>query len=877
MEKKYVYNFTEGNMSMRDLLGGKGANLAEMTSLGIPVPPGFTITTEACAHYLSENEWPKELEEQLDQSIKKLEQEMNAKFGDNENPLLISVRSGAAASMPGMMDSVLNLGMNDDSVLALAKKTNNERFAWDAYRRFIQMFGDVTLGIKHSYFEKELQKIKETKGAEYDTDLTTEDLKNLVNRFKSIILEQTGKPFPQNPTEQLKITINAVFGSWNNKRAVVYRRVNKINNLFGTAINIQVMVFGNMGDTSGTGVVFSRDPSTGENKLYGEFLTNAQGEDVVAGIRTPLPISELKNKMPEQDEQLNKISKKLEQHYKDMQDMEFTVQEGKLFMLQTRDGKRSAAAAVKIAVDMVKEGLIDEKEAVLSIPPQRVDHLLHKSMDPIAKKKGERIAKGLPASPGAVVGQVVFSSEKAVELAEKGEKVILVRIETSPEDIEGMHAAEGILTSRGGMTSHAAVVARGMGKCCVAGCCDIFVKEDENKFVANGIADGLEIEEGDFITLNGSTGEVFKGKIPVIEPKLSEDFHTLMKWADNFRKMKVRTNAETPSDCQTALKFGAEGIGLCRTEHMFFEGERLNIVREMILANDVEERKKALEKLLPMQRSDFSAIFEAMKDLPVNIRLLDPPLHEFLPKNGVEVEEVSKKTSIPIEKVKDKIEELHEFNPMLGHRGCRLAITFPEITEMQTKAIIGAAIDAKKKGLNPQPEIMVPLIGDVMELKSQKEIIKKTADELIKENNVELNYTIGTMIEVPRAALTSDEIAKEAEFFSYGTNDLTQMSLGLSRDDCSKFLPCYVEEGIYTRDPFQVIDHKGVGRLVKISAEEGKKSNPNLKIGICGEHGGEPTSIEFCHKLGLDYISCSPYRVPVARLAAAHSALKDKS
>jgi len=868
--KKYVYYFTEGDKSMRDILGGKGANLAEMTRMGIPVPPGFTITTEACAEFNRTGKWVKGLKEEVEENLVRLEKDMNAKFGDPENPLLVSVRSGAAVSMPGMMDTVLNLGLNDISVEALAKKSGNERFAWDSYRRFIQMFGNVDMGVEHRFFEEVLQKAKETKGVRYDNELDADDLKKVVDEYKRVIKERTGKEFPQDPTEQLRLSINAVFGSWNNERAVTYRKLHRIEGLLGTAVNIQAMVFGNMGDTSASGVCFTRNPATGENVFYGEFLFNAQGEDVVAGIRTPLPLSELKKKMPEQYKELNNIRLMLEKHYKDMQDIEFTIQEGKLFILQTRRGKRTAQAAVRIAVDMVREGLINEKEAVLRVPADQLDQLLHKSLDPLAKKRAELLAKGLPASPGAAVGSVVFSAEKAFLLAEKGEKVILVRTETSPDDIKGMHAAVGILTARGGMTSHAAVVARGMGKCCVTGCSDISVKEEEGKFVVNGV----EIREGDFITLDGSTGEVFKGKLPVIDPELSGDFGELMRWADKYRRLRVRTNADNPHDSRVAVGFGAEGIGLCRTEHMFFEGERIRAVREMILAEDKKAREKAIAKLLPMQRADFISIFEVMQGRPVTIRLLDPPLHEFLPREEDEILELAKEMGVKPSVLKEKIEDLHEFNPMLGHRGCRLGIVYPEISEMQVRAIFEAAVEVKKRGVGVKPEIMVPLVGDVKELELQKEVIVRIAEEVMRRAEQRVDYVVGTMIEVPRAALTADEVAKQAEFFSFGTNDLTQMTLGLSRDDAGKFLPEYVKLGIYPQDPFQVIDQRGVGYLMRICVEKARKVKPGLKIGICGEHGGEPTSVEFCDELGLDYVSCSPFRVPIARLAAAQAVLK---
>jgi pyruvate, orthophosphate dikinase len=870
-DKKYIYSFSEGNKSMKELLGGKGANLAEMTKLGIPVPPGFTITTEACAHFHEKKSWPAGLDKELEKNLTALEKAMGAKLGDKQNPLFVSVRSGAAASMPGMMDTVLNLGMNDETVTALVKKTGNERFAWDSYRRFIQMFGDVDMGVEHKLFEEALDKAKDEKGAKFDTELNAGDLKKVVSEYKKVVRKATGKDFPQDPREQLRLSINAVFNSWNNERAVTYRKLNNISGLLGTAVNIQSMVFGNMGESSGTGVCFSRNPSNGENLFYGEFLMNAQGEDVVAGIRTPLPIAELKKNMPKQYTELVQIKDDLEKHYKDMQDMEFTIQEGKLYMLQTRNGKRTTHAAVKIAVDMVGEKLIDEKTAVMRVAPEQLDQLLHKNIDPAAKKKTKAIAKGLPASPGAAVGKIVFHAERAVDLAEKGEKVILVRTETSPEDIKGMHSAMGILTARGGMTSHAAVVARGMGKCCVAGCSEIKADETAKKLTIGS----LILKEGDFLTLDGGTGEVFQGQIALVDPELSGDFGKLMTWADSYRKLKVRTNGDTPKDAKVARGFGAEGIGLCRTEHMFFEGERIKAVREMILADSLEGRKKALAKILPMQRGDFVGLFTEMKGLPVTIRLLDPPLHEFLPHDAEDIQELSKEMKVPVEKLKAKVEELHEFNPMLGHRGCRLGIVFPEITEMQARAIFEAAIECEKKGIHVEPEVMVPLVGHVKELKLQKDIIVKVADELIKENGKSIKYTVGTMIEVPRAALTADEIAKEADFFSFGTNDLTQMGLGLSRDDAGKFLPAYVDLGIYSRDPFQALDQEGVGLLMKIAIEKGRGVKKGLKCGICGEHGGEPSSVEFCHRIGLNYVSCSPYRVPIARLAAAQAAIKD--
>jgi pyruvate, orthophosphate dikinase len=865
-EQKYVYFFgdgsAEGSREQKELLGGKGANLADMSKIGIPVPSGFTISTEVCDLYYKNNEkHSAEVLKQIDEGIKKLEKSMNKKLGDPKDPLLVSVRSGAAVSMPGMMDTVLNLGLNDLSVKGLIEKTNNPRFAYDSYRRFIHMFGDVVMNVSHSKFEAAIEKIKKTKGVEFDNQLTADDLKELVEEYKIIVRESAGIDFPQDPREQLQRSIDAVFGSWNSDRAVAYRRIYDIKGLIGTAVNVQAMVYGNMGETSGTGVAFTRNPSTGENVMYGEFLMNAQGEDVVAGIRTPRPISELEDVMPQCFKEFMKFSKVLEEHYKEMQDLEFTIQEGVLYFLQTRTGKRTAAAAVKIAVDMVHEKMIDKKEAVLRVDPNSLDQLLHPTLDEVSRIQANILAKGLPASPGAAVGKVVFNAEKAKEMAELNEKVILVRIETSPEDIEGMHAAVGILTARGGMTSHAAVVARGMGKCCVAGCGELEIKESEKMLKIESTI----IKEGDYITLDGSKGEVYQGKIPVKEPELTGTFAELMSWADEFRRLKIRANADSPTDAQTSIKFGAEGIGLCRTEHMFFEGERIKAMREMILSDDEAGRKKALEKLLPYQKKDFDGLFKVMKDKPVTIRLLDPPLHEFLPKEEEDIKDLAKEMSVSVEKLKSKIEELHEFNPMLGHRGCRLGITYPEITQMQARAICEAASEN-----NAIPEIMIPLVGNVMEFKNQKEIIEKICKNIMGEKL----YMIGTMIEVPRGALTANEIAKEADFFSFGTNDLTQMTCGFSRDDAAKFLKVYVEQGIYSKDPFQVLDREGVGQLIRIAARKGRAVKENLKLGICGEHGGEPSSIEFCHIIGLDYVSCSPYRVPIARLAAAHAELK---
>ena len=870
-EKKYVYSFEEGKGIGKEILGGKGSNMADMVALGLPIPPGFTISTEACDEYYKNNKkYPKEILDQIQKKLEELEKKIGKRLGDPADPLLVSVRSGAASSMPGMMDTILNLGLNDISVEGIAKKTNNERFARDSYRRFIQMFGDVVMGAEHHNFEEILDKKKQTKGVEYDTKLDAKDLKEVAEEYKKMIKKTTGKDFPQNPREQLSMAIDAVFGSWNNDRAILYRKLNDIKGLLGTAVNIQAMVFGNMGDTSGTGVCFTRDPATGENKFYGEYLMNAQGEDVVAGIRTPKKLETLEQQNKQIYKELCDVRATLEKHYKDMQDMEFTIQEGKLYMLQTRNGKRTAAAAVKTAVDMVGEGLIDKKTAILRVEPKALDQLLHKQLDPLAKQKHKPVAKGLPASPGAAVGQAVFEAEKAHEWAEEGKKVVLVRTETSPEDLIGMNAAQGILTARGGMTSHAAVVARGMGKCCVAGCGDIRVNEKEGYFEAKG----QKIKEGDYITLDGAMGEVFVGQIPTMDPELSGDFGTLMKWADEFRTLKVRANADIPRDAKVAIKFGAEGIGLCRTEHMFFEGDRIKAMREMILADNLEGRKKALSKLLPYQKSDFKGLFETMKGLPVTVRLLDPPLHEFLPKEEEDIKAISKEMGVTVEKIKQKITQLHEQNPMLGHRGCRLGITYPEITEMQTRAIIEAALETKDA--NIVPEIMIPLVGNVTEFKHQKNFVVKTADEILAKANSKMKYKVGTMIEVPRGALTADEIAKEAEFFSFGTNDLTQMTLGFSRDDVGSFVPEYIKLNIIEKDPFQTLDQTGVGQLIKIAVEKGRSVRKDLKLGICGEHGGDPASIIFCHNAGLNYVSCSPFRVPIARLAAAHAALKQK-
>jgi len=799
---------------------------------------------------------------------------MGARFNDSVNPLLVSVRSGAASSMPGMMDTILNLGINDTVVEALIRKTKNERFAWDTYRRFIQMFGNVVMEVEHHAFEEEIHKIKSKRGVQLDTELTANDLKELVKSYKALVQKITKKSFPEDPKTQMYMAIEAVFGSWNNARAITYRKLNDIHGLKGTAVNIQSMVFGNMGDTSGTGVCFSRNPSTGENKFYGEYLMNAQGEDVVAGIRTPQSIDQLAKQNAVVYKQLVGVRDNLEKHYKDMQDMEFTIQEGKLFILQTRNGKRTAHAAVRIAVEMVTEKVLDKKTAVLRVEPNQLDQLLHKQIDPLAKKKGELIARGLPASPGAAVGKIVFTAERAEELSKNNEKMILVRTETSPEDLIGMNVSKGILTARGGMTSHAAVVARGMGKCCVSGCQDIEVDEKSKTLIIK--KSGLKLKELDYLTLDGSTGEVFKGQLNLIEPVLSGNFDTLMKWADEFKTLKIRTNADIPRDAKVAKSFGAEGIGLCRTEHMFFEGDRIKAMREMILAETLEARKKALAKLLPFQKSDFAGLFKEMNGLPVTIRLLDPPLHEFLPQEDKEIQALSKELKITVQKIKSISESLHEVNPMLGHRGCRLGITYPEITEMQVQAIMEAACELTKQKVTVIPEIMVPLVGNIKEFQNQRDIIKRVADSILAKYKVQLQYKIGTMIEVPRAALTADQIAAEAEFFSFGTNDLTQMTLGFSRDDISKFLPEYLHKNILEKDPFAVLDQTGVGQLIKMAAEKGRSVRKDIKLGICGEHGGEPSSIAFCHKVGLNYVSCSPYRVPIARLAAAHAALKSK-
>jgi len=858
---------------MRNLLGGKGANLAEMTRLGLPVPQGFTVTTEACTRYYNDGKViGEDILAQIEEKLAETEKIVGKKFGDVNNPFLVSVRSGARVSMPGMMDTILNLGLNDEVVEGLAKLTNNERFAYDSYRRFIQMFSDVVMEVPKSKFEKVIDEMKEAKGVTLDTELDANDLKEMVVRFKKIFKEEKGFDFPQDPKQQLIEAIKAVFRSWDNPRAIVYRRMNDIPSDWGTAVNVQAMVFGNMGNDSGTGVAFTRNPATGEKVLYGEFLMNAQGEDVVAGIRTPQPISQLKEVMPEVYDQFVEIAKKLEDHYKDMQDMEFTIEKGKLYMLQTRNGKRTAAAALKIAVDLVNEGMISKEEALLKVDPKQLDALLHPTFEPNALKKAKVIAKGLPASPGAASGKIYFTAEEAKAAAEAGNKVVLVRLETSPEDIEGMVAAEGILTGRGGMTSHAAVVARGMGTCCVAGCSDIKINEEEKYFVTK---DGLRFNEGDYISLDGSTGNVYGEAIATQEAQLTGDFATFMSWADEVRTLKVRANADTPRDAKTAFNFGAEGIGLCRTEHMFFDEDRIPAVREMIVAKTEEQRRKALDKLLPMQRGDFECLFREMKGYPVTIRFLDPPLHEFLPHEDEDIAALAKEMGISFEELKETVNNLQEFNPMMGHRGCRLAVSYPEIAEMQTRAVIEAAINVNKEGMNVVPEIMIPLVGDVKELKYVKEVVVKTADSVIKEAGVHLEYKVGTMIEVPRAAVTADEIAKEAEFFSFGTNDLTQMTYGFSRDDAGKFLNDYYDKKIFESDPFAKLDQNGVGKLVEMATKLGRSTRPDIKLGICGEHGGDPSSVEFCHNVGLNYVSCSPFRVPIARLAAAQARVKE--
>ena len=872
MSNKYVYLFSEGNATMRELLGGKGANLAEMTNLGLPIPQGFTVTTEACTKYYDDGEMiSEEVENQIFDALTKLEGITGKKFGDTENPLLVSVRSGARASMPGMMDTVLNLGLNEETVAVLAEK--NERFAYDSYRRFIQMFSDVVMEIPKPLFEKAIDEMKEEKGVKLDTELTASDLKELVVKFKAIYKEKKGEEFPSDPKTQLMEGVKAVFRSWNNARAITYRRLNDIPGDWGTAVNVQEMVFGNMGEDCGTGVAFTRNPATGENKIFGEYLMNAQGEDVVAGIRTPQPIDTLKDVNPKAYEDFMMYAEKLEKHYRDMQDMEFTIEKGKLFFLQTRNGKRTANAALQIAVDLVNEGMITEKEAVLRVEPAQLDQLLHPNFNQAALKSAKVVAKGLAASPGAATGKVVFTADDAVAKHEAGEKdLILVRLETSPEDIDGMNVCHGILTVRGGMTSHAAVVARGMGTCCVAGCGEITVNEEEKYFT---LPDGTRVNEGEYISLDGSTGNVYAEKIETVDASVSGNFAKLMGWADEYRQLKVRTNADTPRDAKQAVAFGAEGIGLCRTEHMFFAPDRIAAIREMIVSKTPEQRAKALAKILPMQRGDFEELYRTMAGHPVTIRFLDPPLHEFVPHEDEDIKALANEMGMTFEELKNVVEGLHEFNPMMGHRGCRLAVTYPEIAEMQTRAVIEAAINVNKEGMNVVPEIMIPLVGEIKELKYVKNIVTTTADKVIAEAGVELKYHVGTMIEIPRAALTADEIAKEAEFFSFGTNDLTQMTFGFSRDDAAKFLGDYYDKKIYESDPFAKLDQTGVGKLVDMAAKLGRQTRPDIHLGICGEHGGNPASVEFCHRVGLDYVSCSPFRVPIARLAAAQAAIKN--
>ncbi|MBD8995991.1 MAG: pyruvate, phosphate dikinase [Clostridiales bacterium] len=874
MSKKYCYLFTEGNAKMRELLGGKGANLAEMTNIGLPVPQGFTITTEACTQYYEDGrQINAEIMAEIMEYIEKMEKITGKKFGDHENPLLVSVRSGARASMPGMMDTILNLGLNEDVVDVIAKKSNNPRWAWDCYRRFIQMYSDVVMEVGKKYFEQLIDAMKAKKGVTQDVELDAADLKELAMQFKAEYKAKIGEEFPTDPKEQLVGAIKAVFRSWDNPRANVYRRDNDIPYSWGTAVNVQSMAFGNMGDDCGTGVAFTRDPATGEKKLMGEFLTNAQGEDVVAGVRTPMPIAEMAQKFPEAYDEFVKVCNILEDHYRDMQDMEFTVEHGKLYMLQCRNGKRTAPAALKIACDLVDEGMISEQQAVAMIDPRNLDTLLHPQFDPKALKATEPVGKALPASPGAACGKIVFNAEDAKEWAARGEKVVLVRLETSPEDIEGMKAAQGILTVRGGMTSHAAVVARGMGKCCVSGCGEINMDEANKQFTLAG----KTYHEGDWLSLDGSTGSIYDGAMPTVDASVGGDFGRIMAWADKFRRLQVRTNADTPHDAAKARELGAQGIGLCRTEHMFFEGDRIAAIREMICSDTVEQREKALAKLLPMQQGDFEGIYEAMEGCPVTIRFLDPPLHEFVPTEEQDIELLAKDMGKSVADIKAIIASLHEFNPMMGHRGCRLAVTFPEIAVMQTRAVIRAAINVQKKhpDWNMVPEIMIPLVGEVKELKYVKDVVVKTADEELAAAGMNMKYLVGTMIEIPRAALTADEIAKEAEFFSFGTNDLTQMTFGFSRDDAGKFLGAYYDKKIYESDPFAKLDQIGVGKLVKMAAKLGRETRPELHLGICGEHGGDPSSVEFCHKVGLDYVSCSPFRVPIARLAAAQAAIKD--
>ena len=874
MSKKYCYLFTEGNANMRELLGGKGANLAEMTNIGLPVPQGFTITTEACTQYYEDGrQINDEIFAEIMEYVEKMEKITGKKFGDLHNPLLVSVRSGARASMPGMMDTILNLGLNEDVVNVIAEKSNNPRWAWDCYRRFIQMYSDVVMEVGKKYFEQLIDQMKEKKGVTLDVELTADDLKELAGQFKAEYKAKIGEDFPTDPKEQLMGAIKAVFRSWDNPRANVYRRDNDIPYSWGTAVNVQSMAFGNMGDDCGTGVAFTRNPATGEKKLMGEFLTNAQGEDVVAGVRTPMPIAEMAEKFPEAFKQFEDVCKILEDHYRDMQDMEFTVEHGKLYMLQTRNGKRTPAAALKIACDLVDEGMIDEKKAVAMIEPRSLDTLLHPQFDTEVLKKTPVIGKALPASPGAACGKIVFSAEDAKAWKERGEKVVLVRLETSPEDIEGMKASQGILTVRGGMTSHAAVVARGMGKCCVSGCGDIKMDEENKQFELAGKV----YHEGDWLSIDGSTGNIYDGAVPTVDASIGGEFGRVMGWADKYRRLGVRTNADNPHDTAQAVKFGAEGIGLCRTEHMFFEADRIPAIREMICSDTVEQREKALAKLEPMQQGDFEAMYIALEGRPMTVRFLDPPLHEFVPTEEADIELLAKDMGKSVAEIKNIIASLHEFNPMMGHRGCRLAVTFPEIAAMQTRAVIKAALNVN--AAHPEwhivPEIMIPLVGEVKELKYVKDVVVKTADEIISSVRSDMKYKVGTMIEIPRAALTADEIAKEADFFSFGTNDLTQMTFGFSRDDAGKFLGAYYDKKIYENDPFAKLDQVGVGKLVKMAATMGRESNPDIHLGICGEHGGDPASVEFCHKVGLDYVSCSPFRVPIARLAAAQAAIKE--
>ena len=874
MSKKYCYLFTEGNANMRELLGGKGANLAEMTNIGLPVPQGFTITTEACTQYYEDGrQINDEIFAEIMEYVEKMEKITGKKFGDLHNPLLVSVRSGARASMPGMMDTILNLGLNEDVVNVIAEKSNNPRWAWDCYRRFIQMYSDVVMEVGKKYFEQLIDQMKEKKGVTLDVELTADDLKELAGQFKAEYKAKIGEDFPTDPKEQLMGAIKAVFRSWDNPRANVYRRDNDIPYSWGTAANVQSMAFGNMGDDCGTGVAFTRNPATGEKKLMGEFLTNAQGEDVVAGVRTPMPIAEMAEKFPEAFKQFEDVCKILEDHYRDMQDMEFTVEHGKLYMLQTRNGKRTPAAALKIACDLVDEGMIDEKKAVAMIEPRSLDTLLHPQFDTEVLKKTPVIGKALPASPGAACGKIVFSAEDAKAWKERGEKVVLVRLETSPEDIEGMKASQGILTVRGGMTSHAAVVARGMGKCCVSGCGDIKMDEENKQFELAGKV----YHEGDWLSIDGSTGNIYDGAVPTVDASIGGEFGRVMGWADKYRRLGVRTNADNPHDTAQAVKFGAEGIGLCRTEHMFFEADRIPAIREMICSDTVEQREKALAKLEPMQQGDFEAMYIALEGRPMTVRFLDPPLHEFVPTEEADIELLAKDMGKSVAEIKNIIASLHEFDPMMGHRGCRLAVTFPEIAAMQTRAVIKAAlnVNAAHPDWHIVPEIMIPLVGEVKELKYVKDVVVKTADEIISSVRSDMKYKVGTMIEIPRAALTADEIAKEADFFSFGTNDLTQMTFGFSRDDAGKFLGAYYDKKIYENDPFAKLDQVGVGKLVKMAATMGRESNPDIHLGICGEHGGDPSSVEFCHKVGLDYVSCSPFRVPIARLAAAQAAIKE--